>query len=50
MKAVLWTDTLQLVIMVVGTFIVYITGVIKEGGFAEVYRVSKISGRLDIFE
>lgn len=50
MKAVLWTDTMQLVIMIVGIVIVYIVGVLKEGGFAEIYRVNKLSGRLDIFE
>ena len=50
MKAVLWTDTMQLAIMIIGIVVVYIVGVIKEGGFGEIYEVNNISGRLDIFE
>lgn len=50
MKAVLWTDTIQLAIIVVGVFVVVIGGTIKEGGPAEVYRVNQISGRMDAFE
>ena len=50
MKAVLWTDTLQLMIMFAGVFTVLIAGSINEGGAAEIYRVNKMSGRLDVIE
>ena len=50
MKAVLWTDTLQLFIMFAGLFTVFISGTIKAGGVSEIYRVSQQSGRLDIIE
>ena len=50
MKAVLWTDTLQLVIMLIGVFIVLIMGVVKEGGFGSVWETNRLSGRLDFME
>ena len=50
MKAVLWTDTLQLLIMFAGIFTVFIAGVIHEGGFTEITSVSRKSGRLDVLE
>lgn len=50
MKAVLWTDTLQLIIMFVGIIGVFIAGVVHGGGPAEIYRVAKLSGRLDVLE
>lgn len=50
MKAVLMTDTLQLLIMFAGSIAMVIAGTIYAGGPAVVYRASKISGRLDILE
>ena len=50
MKAVLLTDTLQLVIMFIGIIGVFIYGVVHAGGFGEVMRIAKQSGRLDMLE
>lgn len=50
MKAVLWTDTIQLLIIIAGVLTVLIAGVIREGGPAEVYRINDLSGRMDVFE
>ena len=50
MKAVLWTDTLQLLIIFVGVLIVFTAGVIHEGGLGGITKVSRQSGRLDVFE
>jgi len=47
---VLWTDTLQFIIMVAGTVTVLVYGSVKEGGFGEVLRVNYLSGRMDITE
>ena len=46
----LWTDTLQLLVMISGVILVLIMGVVKEGGFGEIWEVNKISGRLDFLE
>ena len=46
----LWTDTVQLIIMLVGVFIVLIMGVVKEGGFGSVWETNRLSGRLDFME
>ena len=48
MKAVLWTDTMQLVIMFIGIIGVFIIGVVKEGGYS-IYRDAVESGRMDVF-
>ena len=50
MKAVLWTDTLQLLIMFEGVITVFTAGVIQEGGYAKVTKLGQQSGRLDVFE
>lgn len=50
MKAVLWTDTLQSLLMVSGLVAVIITGVIKEGGIGNIWEVNRMSGRLDFME
>lgn len=47
MKAVLWTDTLQSLLMVVGVIAVMAAGVHREGGVANVWEASRVSGRLD---
>lgn len=50
MKAVLWTDAVQLLIMIAGVLTVLIYGTLKEGGIVEVLRVNRLSGRLDFIE
>ena len=50
MKAVLMTDTLQLVIMLAGCFTMVIAGTLSAGGPSEIYNVNKLSGRLDVLE
>jgi len=50
LKAVLWTDTLQLVIMIGGIFVVLIYGIVDGNGMAEIWEANKLSGRLDFLE
>ena len=50
MKAVLMTDTLQLVIMLAGCLTMVIAGTLSAGGPSEIYNVNKLSGRLDVLE
>ena len=50
MKAVLWTDTFQLLIIFAGVITVFTAGVIQEGGFGNITEVNRLSGRLDVFE
>ena len=46
----LWTDTLQLIVMILGVLTVLIMGITEEGGFDQVWEASKVSGRLDMLE
>ncbi|XP_035710979.1 sodium-coupled monocarboxylate transporter 2 isoform X2 [Folsomia candida] len=48
-KAVLWTDSLQAVIMVVSTAIVVIVGTSKLGGVSEVWKMADSTNRLNFF-
>ena len=50
LKAVLWADTLQMVIMVVGFATAAITGVVNQGGLARILEDARVSGRLDAFK
>ena len=50
LKAVLWTDTLQLIVMIAGVLTVLAMGIAEEGGFYQVWETSRISGRLDMLE
>ena len=50
LKAVLWTDALQLCIMIAGIYVVLIYGTIEQGGFSNVWEANKLSGRLDFME
>ena len=50
MKAVLWTDTFQLLIIFAGVITVFTAGIIQEGGFGNITEVNRLSGRLDVFE
>lgn len=49
-KAVLWTDTLQLILMLVTMFTVFFKGNSDVGGFAAVINASTASGRIEFFE
>uniref|UniRef100_A0A8C7GFZ6 Solute carrier family 5 member 12 n=1 Tax=Oncorhynchus kisutch TaxID=8019 RepID=A0A8C7GFZ6_ONCKI len=50
LKAVVWTDAFQMVVMVVGFMTVLVQGTRKTGGAASVWEVAKNGNRLDIFE
>jgi Na+/proline symporter len=49
-KAVVWTDFLQGVVMVVASVVVIVLGVIKVGGMGTVWERSRSGGRIRIFE
>ncbi|KAI4465465.1 sodium-coupled monocarboxylate transporter [Holotrichia oblita] len=49
LKAVVWTDTVQTVVMVGALIVVMTMGTINGGGFAEVWKRNKDGGRLDFF-
>ncbi|XP_054711298.1 putative sodium-dependent multivitamin transporter [Uloborus diversus] len=46
MKAVLWTDVFQAILMFLGIFAVLIKGLIDVGGIANVFRIANDGGRL----
>ncbi|KAK3884534.1 hypothetical protein Pcinc_011207 [Petrolisthes cinctipes] len=50
MKAVLWTDALQTVIMYTSMMFVIIKGAVDLGGFNEVWRVNMESGRAQLID
>lgn len=49
-KAVVWTDFIQGMVIVGSAFIIAISGVHKVGGLAEVFARANAGGRLDIFK
>jgi Na+/proline symporter len=49
-KAVIWTDFLQGVVMVVASLVVIILGLIHVGGFMPVWEKSNEGQRIKIFE
>ena len=49
-KAVIWTDFLQGVVMVASSMAVIILGLIHVGGFLPVWERSRDGGRIKIFE
>jgi Na+/pantothenate symporter len=49
-KAVIWTDFLQGVVMVVSSIAVIVLGLIHVGGFLPVWERSRDGGRIKIFE
>jgi Na+/pantothenate symporter len=49
-KAVIWTDFLQGVVMVVSSIVVIVLGLIHVGGFLPVWERSRDGGRIKIFE
>lgn len=46
MKAVLWTDTFQVTMMIAGLLAVLIQGSIEVGGFSKAWEISRASGRI----
>ena len=50
MKAVMWTDLLQIVIMFAGMITILIKGSIDLGGFGEVWRLAKEGERLELLK
>lgn len=50
LKAVVWTDAFQMVVMVVGFLTVLIQGSIRAGGIESVWSTSHAGGRLQVFE
>jgi Na+/proline symporter len=49
-KAVIWTDFLQGLVMVVSSITVIVLGLVHVGGFLPVWERSKEGGRIKIFE
>jgi Na+/pantothenate symporter len=49
-KAVIWTDFLQGIVMVVSSIVVIVLGLIHVGGFLPVWERSIDGGRIKIFE
>jgi len=47
MKAVIWTDVFQSVIIFVGLLVVVILGLIEVGGFSEMWRLNQEWGRIE---
>jgi solute carrier family 5 (sodium-coupled monocarboxylate transporter), member 8/12 len=50
LKAVVWTDTLQFILMIGGVLAVTILGLNATGGFANVWKTSDEGGRLIFFK
>lgn len=50
LKAVIWTDVFQSLIMIAGLIVVVIVGSIEVGGFDRVWQINKEFGRLNFFE
>ena len=50
LKAVIWTDVFQSMIMIAGLILVVVVGSIEVGGFAEVWRINKEFDRLNFFK
>ncbi|XP_078385205.1 sodium-coupled monocarboxylate transporter 1-like [Cetorhinus maximus] len=49
-KAVVWTDVLQICVMLAGLLALLIQGLIQVGGFEKVWRIAKHGGRLNFFD
>lgn len=50
MKAVMYTDLLQMVIMICGMLAILIKGSIDVGGVSEVFRIAGEGERLELFK
>ena len=47
LKAVLWTDTFQMTIVILGIFVLLIAGVEEAGGFSNVWEIADEGGRIE---
>lgn len=50
LKAVIWTDVFQSVIMLAGMLTVAVTGTIEVGGVKKVWEINEKYGRINFFE
>ena len=50
MKAVIWTDTFQALIIFIGLLAVLIKGSIVEGGFDKAWEIADQNGRINFLE
>ena len=50
LKAVVWTDVFQALVMVAGLITVFIVGTVNVGGFDNVWQINKDRDRLTFFE
>lgn len=50
MKAVLWTDTFQVIMMITGVLATLIQGSIEVGGFAKAWEIAKDNERVSFDE
>lgn len=50
LRAVLLTDAFQSILMFAAVFIIIISGLIKAGGFGEIFRVAGEGGRLELWK
>ncbi|XP_054156937.1 sodium-coupled monocarboxylate transporter 1-like [Oppia nitens] len=48
-KAVIWTDVLQCILMFLGVLMVIIQGIIESNGLSEIWRINEEGGRLIFF-
>ena len=49
LKAVVWADVLQAVIMAAGMVAIVVQGAINVGGFCNIFTISAEHGRMNIF-
>lgn len=50
LKAVIWTDTIQFLIMNGSILLIIIIGIINEGGVSKIWGIAEDSGRINFFE
>lgn len=50
LKAVVWTDVFQSLVMIATCFVVLVKGIFDLGGVAKVWDINYHSGRTEIFE
>lgn len=46
-KAVVWTDVLQMLLMIAGFMMVFLTGILDRGGLANIFNESKRYGLME---
>lgn len=50
LRAVLWTDAFQSILMFAAVFTIIISGLVKAGGFGEIFRAASEGGRLELWK